>query len=66
MMNLIYIIQQIYWELKKAFINYAKFASDVNVGEKVLLDDGKIILEIKSTNKKDYVKSKVIQGGELT
>lgn len=50
---------------KKAFINYAKFASDVNVGEKVLLDDGKIILEIKSTNKKDYVKSKVIQGGEL-
>ena len=50
---------------KKAFINYAKFASDVNVGEKVLLDDGKIILEIKSTNKKDFVKSKVIQGGEL-
>ena len=50
---------------KKVFINYEKFASDVNVGEKVLLDDGKIILEIKSTNKKDYVKSKVIQGGEL-
>ena len=46
-------------------INYKDFPKDVSKGEKVLVDDGKIILEIIETNKKDLVKVKVVQGGVL-
>ena len=38
---------------------------DVKKGEKVLLDDGKIHLEVVETNLKDTVKTKVIAGGLL-
>ncbi|MDB4148385.1 pyruvate kinase [Flavobacteriaceae bacterium] len=46
-------------------INYLGFPKDVAKGEKVLVDDGKIILKIIETNKKDLVKAEVVQGGEL-
>ena len=46
-------------------INYINFAKDVSVKDKVLLDDGKIALEVFSTNKKDTVFLKVIFGGLL-
>jgi pyruvate kinase len=45
------------------FIQYSEFAIDVNVGEQVLVDDGKIVLEVIETNKKDLVKLNVISGG---
>lgn len=48
------------------FIQYANFAMDVNPGERVLVDDGKIVLEIVSTNKKNEAKVKVINGGILS
>ena len=46
-------------------INYPSFAKDVKRGEKVLIDDGKIIFKVVSTNKKDLVELKVVQEGEL-
>ena len=46
-------------------INYPSFAKDVKPGEKVLIDDGKILFKVLSTNKKDLVEVKVIQEGEL-
>tara|TARA_B110000967_G_scaffold91322_1_gene93901 strand:- start:121 stop:1536 length:1416 start_codon:yes stop_codon:yes gene_type:complete len=46
-------------------ISYINFAKDVRVKDRVLLDDGKIVLEAKSTNKKDAVVLKVIFGGLL-
>ena len=46
-------------------INYLDFPKDVAKGEKILVDDGKIILKIIETNKKDKVKAVVVQGGEL-
>jgi|TARA_B110000438_G_scaffold29619_1_gene28754 pyruvate kinase len=46
-------------------INYLGFPKDVAKGEKILVDDGKIILKIIETNKKDLVKAEVVQGGEL-
>ena len=51
---------------KEAYMSYSKFASDVSVGETILLDDGKLILEIVSTNNHDKVNAKVIQGGTLS
>lgn len=50
---------------KRVFMNYDKFPQDVNPGERVLLDDGKLIFEVLETNKKDEVKVMVIQGGPL-
>jgi len=47
------------------FINYNGFAKDVKPKDKVLLDDGKLRLEVVSTNKKDKVVLKVVFGGVL-
>lgn len=47
------------------FMNYPLFAKDVNSGERILLDDGKLILEVVETNKSDTVLAKVVQGGVL-
>jgi len=46
-------------------ISYFGFAKDVSKKDKVLLDDGKLALEVISTNKKDTVVLKVIFGGLL-
>ncbi|MDZ4751307.1 MAG: pyruvate kinase [Flavobacteriales bacterium] len=47
------------------YTNYAEFPKDVKAGEKVLIDDGKIMLEVIETNSKDLVKCKILQGGNL-
>ncbi|KQX08732.1 pyruvate kinase [Flavobacterium sp. Root420] len=49
----------------KVFMKYQNFPNDVNPGERILLDDGKLIFEIISTDKKTEVVAKVVQGGEL-
>ena len=46
-------------------ISYINFAKDVSKKDKVLLDDGKLALEVISTNKRDTVFLKVIFGGLL-
>ncbi len=46
----------------KISINYPHFAEDVNPGEYVLLDDGKLLLQIVNTNHVNSAKAKVIQG----
>ncbi len=47
------------------YMSYQQLASDVHVGEVVLVDDGKIRLEVVETNKKDTVRLKVLNGGPL-
>ncbi len=51
---------------KKAYISYQNFPNDVQTGEKILMDDGKLQLEVISTNRKDEVITKVIHGGVLS
>ena len=46
-------------------INYEKLPEDVEQGEFILLDDGKLILEVESTDGKSKIICKVIQGGVL-
>jgi len=48
---------------KKAYMNYQNFPKDVSEGERILLDDGKLIFEVSKTNKKNEVEAVVIQGG---
>ncbi len=50
---------------EKVYMNYESFPKDVKAGERILLDDGKLIFEVVSSNNKDTVKAKVIQGGPL-
>jgi len=37
---------------QKVFMKYQNFPNDVNPGERILLDDGKLIFEIVETDKK--------------
>lgn len=52
--------------MEKIYMSYDHFASDVKVGEKVLVDDGKIVLEVVSTNGINEVKLMVLFGSELS
>ena len=47
-------------------INYDQLPADVNAGELILLDDGKLILKVESTDRKKEIVCTVIQGGNLT
>ena len=48
---------------KRAYMTYQRFPKDVTAGEKILLDDGKLIFEVVATDKKEKVTAKVLQGG---
>jgi pyruvate kinase len=47
-------------------INYDLFPKDVKVGELILLDDGKLTLEVIATDADKEVKCRVLQGGVLS
>ena len=52
---------------EKSFsINYTQLPNDVKKGEKILLDDGKLSLEVISTDKRNKITAKVINGGILS
>jgi pyruvate kinase len=51
---------------EKAYMSYELLPRDVKVGEIILIDDGKIKLEVIETNLKDTVTTRVIYGGILS
>ena len=50
---------------ERVYMTYDKFPQDAKAGERILLDDGKLIFEVISSDKVSEVKAKVIQGGPL-
>lgn len=50
----------------KIAINYEQLPADVKPGERILLDDGKLALEIISTDGLKNIEAKVIHGGILS
>ncbi|QTD36506.1 pyruvate kinase [Polaribacter batillariae] len=50
---------------QKAFMTYQHFPKDVKVGEQILVDDGKLLFEVVSTDKEKEVVVKTIVGGAL-
>jgi pyruvate kinase len=50
---------------ERVYMTYDKFPQDANPGERILLDDGKLIFEVVSTDGKSEVLTRVIQGGPL-
>ena len=47
------------------YMNYQSFPKDVKAGERILLDDGKLIFEVTSTDGQSEVTASVVQGGPL-
>ena len=50
---------------KKIFVNYSRLNYDLNINDKVLIDDGKIRLKVLSVNKSS-ISCEVINGGEIS
>ncbi|NOQ71004.1 MAG: pyruvate kinase [Crocinitomix sp.] len=50
---------------EKVFLTYKEFPKDVSIGDLVLMDDGKLQLQVTKTNNKDEVETKIIHGGQL-
>lgn len=51
---------------ERAYVTYPELPLDVRKGENILLDDGKLVLQVIATNDKDEVELKVIHGGPLS
>lgn len=49
----------------KIYMSYEQFPQDVNVGERVLVDDGKMMFEVVETDGKSTVKLKTLYDGPL-
>ena len=50
---------------EKAHVNYAGLPEEVNKGDTILLNDGKLSLEVKSTADKE-IRTVVVNGGEIS
>ncbi|MEZ4887243.1 MAG: pyruvate kinase [Chitinophagales bacterium] len=50
---------------QELYLTYEDFARDAKVGDRVLIDDGKIELKVLNTNGEDKVTAKVIYGGPI-
>ncbi|MEY3085465.1 MAG: pyruvate kinase [Bacteroidota bacterium] len=59
-------VDKIVGNKKRFSINYSLLPKEANSGERILLDDGKIVLEILNTNGSTELTCKVIQGGVLS
>ena len=51
---------------ERAYMTYQNFPKDVKKGEYILVDDGKLMFEVESSNKKNEVVTKVVTGGILS
>ncbi|RMG79998.1 MAG: pyruvate kinase [Bacteroidetes bacterium] len=63
--EIIFTAENIIGNAHRVYMSYTDFPKDVNPGEKILIDDGKLIFEVIETDKKSQVKAKVLHGGYL-
>ncbi|MEY4520965.1 MAG: pyruvate kinase [Bacteroidota bacterium] len=59
-------IEKVLGTAQRFSINYEKLPQDVQAGERILLDDGKLALEVVATDGKKEFTAKVIHGGILS
>ncbi|NPA68270.1 MAG: pyruvate kinase [Chlorobi bacterium] len=60
-----FVNEKIIGDEHRVYMSYDEFPQDVEVGDSILIDDGKIKLEVVETDKKSSVKAKVIHSGFL-
>lgn len=51
---------------ERVFMTYKAFPKDTTPGENIMIDDGKLLLEVISTNNEDEVVARVLHGGPLS
>lgn len=51
---------------KRISINYEQLPQDVKPGERILLDDGKLVLQVVKSDGKESIQAKVVHGGILS
>lgn len=51
---------------KKLYISYHHLPKDVEAGNTILIDDGRVELKVISTNRRDKIKARVITGGKIS
>ena len=64
--ELIFTSTKLVGNAERVFMTYQQFPKDVKPGENVLIDDGKLVLRVVSTNGKDEVRAVVVHGGMLS
>lgn len=64
--ELIFTTQKMEGTAEKVYITYPQFPRDVRVDENILIDDGKLVLRVTSTNGTDEVRAQVMHGGVLS
>ncbi|MES2588919.1 MAG: pyruvate kinase [Bacteroidota bacterium] len=52
--------------LEQISINYEKLPQDIKPGERILMDDGKLMLKVISTDKKKKIVAEIVYGGILS
>ncbi|MFW6224377.1 MAG: pyruvate kinase, partial [Bacteroidota bacterium] len=50
----------------RVYLNYSPLPQEVKQGEIILIDDGKIKLQVEETNEKDEIITRIISGGNLS
>lgn len=50
---------------KKVYLSYPEFPKDVSKGDTILINDGKLVLQVTGTNKRDEVTASVEHGGMM-
>jgi len=58
--------EEVLGTMEKIYMSYNEFAEDCEVGERILMDDGKLVFEVAETNKKDLVRLRCLYGGILS
>jgi pyruvate kinase len=64
--ELIVVVDKVLGTAEKISINYTELPKEVKTGERILLDDGKIVLEVISTDGSKEIRVKIINGGILS
>lgn len=64
--ELVITTQEMVGTAQEVYITYSQFPKDVAAGERILIDDGKLMLDVIETNREDRVVCKVIHGGTLS
>ncbi len=64
--KIIFTTEKMIGNASKVFITYPQFPKDVQAGENILVDDGKLVLNVDSTNGVNEVVATILHGGILS
>ncbi len=64
--EILLVVDKVIGNAERFSINYTLLPREVKPGERILLDDGKIVLEVRETDGSSTIRCEIIQGGILS